>query len=256
MGQARVCGLDCHRLLTGVPARMSIGPREVHVWTAFDHGRCGEHGDTYCAAALSEDERARASRFARPRDRARYRFSHVLLRSLLARYAGCPPDAVRYRWNEYGKPALAADPSIEFNLSASGDCTAFVVTRDARVGVDVEPVRCVDGARDVAEHFFSEPERAAIAAAGVDARDERFIGIWTGKEACTKALGAGLSMPLDTFSVTLPPTGTGRGRLSGLPGEWALEYLPPLHGYRVAVVVEAADPVFRTATLGVPRLIG
>lgn len=252
MGQTDLCRVDCHRLLKDVPARIVLGPREVHVWTAFDHGHCGDGGDAGCVAALSEDERSRASRFLHARDRARYRFSHVLLRNLLARYAGCPPDAVHYRRNEHGKPALLADAGVEFNLSASGNCTAFAVTRGVRVGVDVEPVRRVNSALEVAERFFSEPERAAIAAADADARDERFIGIWTGKEACTKALGVGLSMPLDTFSITLPPTGTGRGRLSGLPGEWVLEYLPPLHGYRVAVVVEAADPVFRTATLGVP----
>lgn len=56
---------------------------------------------------------------------------------------------------------------------------------------------------DIARRHFSESEFAALDGLHGTARQLAFYRCWTRKEAYIKALGEGLSMPLDTFDVSL-----------------------------------------------------
>ena len=50
-------------------------------------------------------------------------------------------------------------------------------------------------AMNVAQHFFSAHERAALAALPAGDRMRRFYRVWTRKESFVKALGDGVSCP-------------------------------------------------------------
>ena len=76
--------------------------------------------------------------------RNRFIAGRALLRDLLAGYLGQPPGSIRFAYNEWGKPALAAGfaaRDLRFNLSHSQGLAmyAFVLERD--VGVDLEMIR-------------------------------------------------------------------------------------------------------------------
>ena len=58
---------------------------------------------------------------------------------------------------------------------------------------------------DLAERFFSVTETALLRALPLDRRSLAFLACWTRKEAFIKALGFGLSCPLDAFDVTIDP---------------------------------------------------
>jgi 4'-phosphopantetheinyl transferase len=72
-------------------------------------------------------------------------------------------------------------------------------------------------------------------------RHEAFFNCWTRKEAYIKALGEGLSCPLETFEVTLTPGA--RARLQAIDGSteaaagWWMHSFPPAPGFMGAVVV-------------------
>lgn len=182
-----------------------------------------------CEAVLDAAERGRADRFLRPVDRARFRASHAALRLILGDALGLAPADVELLAGAGGKPELAgaARGAADFNLSHSGARALIGLARDASIGVDVEAVRPIADALRIAAAHFAADEVSALAGAPRSAVERRFFGLWTRKEAVVKALGSGLSLPLDRFSVSVPPEPPRLLRASGdvswnLEGPWSL----------------------------------
>ena len=172
------------------------------------------------AQHLDPAERARAARFARPGLAARYIAARGRMREILGRWTGTAPRALRFAEGAHGKPALPGGP--HFNLSHSGDLAALAVCASHEVGVDIETRRPVESA--VAERFFSPAERAALSALPAAAWEAGFFNAWTRKEAVIKALGLGLSLPLDCFDVTLAPGAPARLTRIDHPGTAAADW--------------------------------
>jgi 4'-phosphopantetheinyl transferase len=195
-------------------------------------------------ALLDRNERAQSERFRFDRERRRYLVSHVAVRHILSRYLDAEPADLRFVQEAQGKPIL--DPGhhperLHFNLTHGGELALLAVTGAGPVGVDVEPVRHLDDALSVARHFFAADEAAAFRSVhGTPAEDESFFRCWTRKEAFIKAIGEGLSFPLDAFTVSLLPGEPVRLRvLSHRPtGQRALQIgsFVPRPGYQAAFV--------------------
>lgn len=106
---------------------------------------------------------------------------------------GIPPDAVVAE-TVLGKPYWRDFPGVQFNLSHSGPYGVCAVS-DAPVGVDVELIRPLR--QDVAKRFFTETEQGWLARRP----PKEFFCLWTRKESFSKALGKGLTLPMQSFSV-------------------------------------------------------
>jgi 4'-phosphopantetheinyl transferase len=178
---------------------------------------------------LSADERARAARFAFERERRRYIVARARLRQLLSERLGTAPEALQFVYQSHGKPALARGPGqrdLRFNLSHCGEVAAYAFAEGRAVGVDIEQVRELPDADDIAMRFFSRRERGAYLRLPRRERPQGFFNCWTRKEAFIKALGEGLSHPLDTFDVSLAPGKPARLlRVHGVPASrcgWTL----------------------------------
>ena len=99
----------------------------------------------------------------------------------------------------YGK--IIYDGVLDFNLSHSGDFAAAVVA-DCKVGIDVEERKSRFSSENGTRHMeqvmkraFSEDEIGYVSAPEDDMeKKDRFIYIWTRKEAYAKAYGKGLAM--------------------------------------------------------------
>jgi len=194
-----------HRHLT-----RSLPPGEIHLWlTVASELADPALLDTY-AQLLSPEELSRQSAYRFARDRHRALVTRAFLRTLLSHYRpAMQPQAWRFRTNAQGKPYIAEpDASIGFNLSHSGDVIVCALAHDRPVGVDIERISRVGDARCMADQFFTEPERHSVHAAGnAAARAQRFCELWTLKESFIKALGSGLSLPLDKFSFDIEASG-------------------------------------------------
>jgi 4'-phosphopantetheinyl transferase len=188
--------------------------------------------------ALSHTEQQRAQRYRAERDRRRFIAARAHLRQLLAERLGVGPEAVELVYGRNGKPGLAFS-DWRFNVSHCDDVAVFAFTRGHDLGIDIEAVRAVPEGERIAARFFSSAENAVYRALEPHEKAQAFFNCWTRKEAFVKALGDGLSMPLDRFDVTLAPGEPARLlRFGDLPGEdagWRLESFSPLPGFVAAV---------------------
>ena len=94
---------------------------------------------------------------------------------------------------------------MDFNLSHSGDYALIAIARGRKIGVDVEHFRDELEIEKIARRFFSENENAELKSIHQDQQQIGFFNCWTRKEAYIKAHGLGLSLPLDSFDVSLKP---------------------------------------------------
>jgi 4'-phosphopantetheinyl transferase len=60
---------------------------------------------------------------------------------------------------------------------------------------------------DLARRFFSASERSELEACGENGKIGLFFGFWTLKESYLKAIGKGLTVPLESFSMRLSEEG-------------------------------------------------
>ncbi len=228
------------------PQRITLAQDEVHVWrVSLEQQPALIH---HLRSLLSAAEIAKADRFYFERDRLRYTVAHSALRMLLARYLNMELAAAKHLQfvhNEYGKPALA-DPALssklDFNLSHSRDLALIAFTCARQVGVDVEYMRADLSHEELAERFFSPQENALLQALPLSIKQAAFYHCWTCKEAYIKARGLGLSLPLDSFDVSVHPEEPAKllaSREDGHEGmQWAMYTLRPAAGYAGALVVE------------------
>lgn len=167
---------------------------EVHVW-------CASIADEPLLAdvlpLLDGEERASSNRFRFEADRARAIIGRGTLRRLLGHYLDRPPQSLQFDVDAYGKPSLRGH-DIAFNIAHSGRYVLLALSLHGRLGVDVEELREGNVADDCA-HYFTATEQRVIHALPAPARPREFFRLWTRKEACLKATGMGLSLPLDAF---------------------------------------------------------
>lgn len=189
---------------------------------------------------LSDDEIARATRFRRTIDRDRYVAARGLLRVLLGERLDEDPRSIRIVTAYDDKPRLGDSGSLGFNLAHSGGDALFAFTVIGDVGIDIEHVRPLDPVR-LSRTCFSRGERAQLADLPEASRLEAFFDGWARKEAVVKADGRGVSLGLDSFTVTLsgparlvePPPGDSADR-------WSLMSIEAGPAVRAALAVRAA----------------
>ena len=234
------------------------GPDEVRVWLAgLDPGAAIVDG---LVAVLSTDERERAARFHLRRDAMRWIVTRATLREILGACLRMEAAAVAFTYGQKGKPALAGLPGpvdLQFSVSHSSDLAAYALTAGAPVGVDVERLRAIDQLERIAERTFSHRECTALLGLPGELRPMGFFNCWTRKEAYIKALGEGLSYPLDRFSVSLAPGVPARlESVDDAPAHvesWTLEALPVPSGFAGAVVIGARPARVVCERWGEPR---
>jgi 4'-phosphopantetheinyl transferase len=219
------------------PSDDRLGPDEVQVWRAA----LDVDPDTraHLRSVLTDDERTRADRFVQPVHRERFVVAHAFLRDVVARQAGVLPGSLHFRTLAAGKPVLDGS-RLRFNLSHSGGLALLAVTLDREVGVDVEALRPMPDACELAERHFAPGEIAALRALPERDRDEAFLRCWTLKEAYVKAVGDGLGIPLERFEVEYaPPRAEPALRILDdvAPRPWTMRTLEPGPGYAGALAV-------------------
>lgn len=226
------------------PRNPCLTDHELHLWS-FEAG-CGPRGESLLDV-LSAEEVERAGRFRFRRDRDCFVRGRGVLRVLLSQYLGANPADLRFCTNRYGKPALAgewAGSGIKFNLSHSHEIILCAFALKREVGVDVEHIRPEFAGEDIAARFFAAPEAEALRRTPAEERAAAFFGCWTRKEAYVKARGEGLSLPLDSFVVSVD-AGAREVALDVCGDEaesrrWTVISLLPAEGYMAALAAEGS----------------
>ena len=236
----------------GWPSRLP-DDGEIHLWWIDLKPSAREVASAH--RLLDAEEVDRASRFKFDRHRRRFTMRRAQLKRLCAAYLGITPRQVEFALGPKGKPSLAPHLTrslpqpLELNLSDSEDVAVVGFKVGRELGVDVECVREMRDAVPISKSFFAKAEQEIMASAPDTLRDDTFFRCWTRKEAYIKAVGEGLSLPLDSFTVTM----TAREPVKflqfvGHPGEekhWSLSHFEPVPKVFVAVAVRQSEPSFR-----------
>lgn len=190
-----------------------------------------EHPD----ALVSASEKARAAHFVHTADAVRHLAGRSLLRHVHARHGDTPPPDA-WPVNQWGKPC-GGGWALHFNLSHSGSDIWMACTDAAPLGIDIESTT-----PDPADLLpVVHPDEAA------DLRNDASAAacrrLWVRKEAVVKALGEGLSQPLDAFRVATDARSSDwlLSAPTGYPEPWTTRDLPDRGDISGAVAARGGD---------------
>jgi 4'-phosphopantetheinyl transferase len=146
---------------------------------------------------LDEAEQARAGRLKNELRQKRYVNAHGRLRNILAGILNEPPEKIRIKKGEHGKPYLADNPELVFNLSHSVNTMVLAVAWNCQLGIDIEVCKQRANFSALVNKCFAEEEAAYWNKLPEDQKSREFYRFWTRKEALVKAAGQGLSLGLN-----------------------------------------------------------
>ncbi|MFT5573078.1 MAG: 4'-phosphopantetheinyl transferase [Cryomorphaceae bacterium] len=174
-----------------------LGDREVHLW--WLPLRLTQTQSDQALGWLSDIQRDKYARRATPALQQSYLAGRYYLLTLLGAYIGAQPKDVLLSYSRLNKPYLSHhDQNIEFNFtdtSAQGESFGvFAFSRSRVVGVDIEALDRRSDFSAIAERRFSQAELIKV---GTPLDPEKFLAIWTRKEAYGKATGLGINFRMN-----------------------------------------------------------
>jgi 4'-phosphopantetheinyl transferase len=163
----------------------------------------------------------------------------------------------------HGKPLLEQNADVSFNIAHT---TGMIVcalqaapSGNNQLGVDVESIERASAIDRVKQRVFSAYELQQLETLTGKQRSERLVGLWTAKEAWTKALGIGLGYDFRTVSFDIA------GRTASISQKhsdkpvlvpWHLHLVQIDGDFRVAVATDREEPYPKTMQLGFNQLVG
>lgn len=154
---------------------------------------------------VSPSKREAAGRFRRPIDAYRSVTGEILARLAITKRWKLSNAELSFYKNEFGKPLLDhSSIDFHFNVSHSGDWVVCAFG-DCLVGIDIELMKPQD--LSIAERFFAPVEYNRLMSLAGSRQLTYFYQLWTLKESYIKAVGKGMSIPLDSFSFLIKADG-------------------------------------------------
>lgn len=161
--------------------------------------RISAQGFESLMAYVSQEEREKVKKLRKWEDAQRTLIVDILLRYVLGKELNTGNEELSFGTNEHGKPFVRSRDDINFSVSHSGEWIACAV-HDLPLGIDIELIQSLDY-YSIAKCFFSEDEYNDLTNKNHSKRLSYFYELWTLKESYIKAVGKGLSIPLDSFSI-------------------------------------------------------
>ncbi len=201
---------------------------------------------------LSVEECERVARYRIDKPKRQFAICRAALRGILADYLHLAPHEVRFQIGANGKPVLAGNSAIHFNVTHSGNF-ALVAIATRRVGIDIEVLREVSNMDGLVERFFGHEEKQTYRNLVEPQRSQGFFRAWTCKEALMKAVGTGLQHVdrcIVELDPTRPPCVIRFDKSPEKPFTWSLATWKPQPGYFAAIAMETELPIVIKETSG------
>jgi len=181
--------------------QLSLHPNQVHIWSV----NISEHINKLPIywEFLNDKEKAKAAQFKFDKDCNCFVVARGVLKKLLSIYLNLKPKEIEFQFADYGKPYINHPSKIQFNVSHSKDAILIGFVRNDSIGIDTEYTKRKIEVKEIARQFFSQEEYQSLMALNSEYQLQGFYNCWTRKEAFIKALGSGLSFPLNQFVVSL-----------------------------------------------------
>ena len=173
----------------------------------IDWNQRQEYWLAHALAGTTGDEQSRASRFYLHEDALRHLLGRALARRMLKAYHPEVSLPGRLPHNQWGKPLSPAN-GPNFSIAHSASQVWLAWTQAAAVGIDIEPVNVELHPLDLINSLHHR-ERAWLLDCPDGVVPGALLRCWCRKEAVIKAMGMGLSLPLDSFAVSAQAMETG-----------------------------------------------
>ena len=222
-----------------------LGSNELEIW----HGKVSAEDAHYQAhwRILDDAEQTHAGKIKNALLHKRYVETHGRLRNLLAQTLKQPPEKIRIKKAEHGKPYLADYPELAFNLSHSADRLMLALGWQCQLGVDIEVCKQRISLSGLVDKCFAEEEAAYWAELPESQKNQEFYRFWTRKEAFVKATGHGIALGLNCCVIN-PENPTEFLRvpeLCGLASAWQVLDIDLGDGIYSALVADKKFSVLR-----------
>jgi 4'-phosphopantetheinyl transferase len=197
------------------------------------------------AGLINEDELTASRRYRHLRARSQFLAGRALVRHAMSVQARFGARDVAIVPDRMGKPRLATQCEASpwhFNLSHSGRLVACAFAQ-SEVGVDVETTSRDVDYRSIARAHFSLQEADWIDSSSARSK-KRFTLLWTLKEAYLKAVGVGISVPLDGIVFSAIKHGSCRvqSRDLAIAESWYCRFLSVRQDYWLSVCSDRGMP--------------
>jgi len=155
---------------------------------------------SHAARFLTQEEQDRAARFMFAADRRRFVAAMACLRSILSVACDTAPAMAPLKRTDLGKPYLP-DSAFQFNVSHAGDVVLIGLAHAVAIGVDLEPRSAETRVTGLARAILSATELRRLSNSPDAPSSLSLLRTWTRKEAVSKAIGLGLSLPFPSFDI-------------------------------------------------------
>lgn len=149
-------------------------------------------------------------KFVRWQDAQRGLMGKILLLEGLKKWGMHSHILEEIRYSPYNRPYL---PVGDFNISHAGNYVMCVLTKDCKVGIDIEEIKPINISEFTDQFTVGELKQMESA----EDPTREFYRWWSRKEAIIKADGKGLSIPLKSIAFdqnnTMAITGESQWRL-------------------------------------------
>jgi 4'-phosphopantetheinyl transferase len=153
---------------------------------------------------MPEEQRVMYGQYVETKGGRRNLLGNLLVRNVISNKMRIKCHAIDIVRDKYGKPfhcnAPSNMPRVNFNVSHSGQWIVCAFS-DCPVGVDVQRIRPIDC--DIARRIYSKEEYQKLQSKSREEKLSYFYELWTFKESYIKAVGMGLSIPLNSFTVEI-----------------------------------------------------
>jgi len=149
---------------------------------------------------LSKEKREKILRFRNYEDAQRGLIGDILVRKIVCNRTGLRNEDIEFINNKFGKPFLKNTNKIKFNISHSGKWVVCAIS-EKDIGIDIERIQPID--INFVKRIFTIKENEEIMRINKELQLKYFYELWTCKESYIKALGEGLSIALNSFSIQI-----------------------------------------------------
>lgn len=153
---------------------------------------------------LSEEKQKKISELTRQEDKLRILMGDILIRIIITEKLKISNKEIQFRKGFFGKRQLKGFDYFYFNLSHSGEWVTCAID-NMLIGIDIEKIRTAD--MNIARQFFPDEEYNILLLKKQNDRNEFFCDLWTLHSSYMKAIGEGLSRPMDSFTIVKNESG-------------------------------------------------
>ncbi len=153
--------------------------------------------DEFLLQFVSKERKQKIRNYQFEIDKKLALYGALLIRAGIIRKLNCRNDELIFLKNEHGKPYLASNLNLYFNMSHTRNAVVCGVS-EASIGIDIE--RITDPCLEILPSCFHKEEIKILETHSEECK-YNFYKIWTQKEAYTKCDGIGICQDLSKINV-------------------------------------------------------